>query len=112
MKHPRTPKPERIQQGRAYLYYGRPYRVGMLNDCRARLDPLFRRRKQIKSRLHDLERTIYAKAHSLNIAPNCELPPLVTRAARMRPDPRPAPDPVTQLALALDPEPRAEELSA
>ncbi len=49
MKHPRTPKPERIQQGRAYLYYGRPYRVGMLNDCRARLDPLFRRRKKIVS---------------------------------------------------------------
>ena len=111
MKHPRTPKPERIQQGRAYLYYGKPYRVGMLNECRARLDPLFRDRRDITSRLHDFKRTIYAKAHSLNIAPNCELPPLVTRCAR-RPDPKPAPAPATQLALALDPEPRAEELSA
>ena len=110
MKHPRTPPPEKIQAGRCYLYYGKPYRVGMLNACRARLDPLFRQRKQIKSRLHDFERTIYAKAGSLNVSPSCELPPLVTRAAR-RPDPKPAAV-GTQLALALDPAPRAEELSA
>ena len=109
MKHPRTPKPEKIQEGRCYLYYGKPYRVGMLNACRARLDPLFRQRKQIKSRLHDFERTIYAKAGSLNVSPSCELPPLVTRCARTRPDPKPA-APATQLALTL--EPRAEELSA
>ena len=66
---------EIIQQGRVYLAHdGRAYRVGIKNDCRARLDPLFTKRRVITDRLHDKTVTIHAKPPSLNISPNTMLP--------------------------------------
>jgi hypothetical protein len=49
MKH--TAQPEPVQHGRVYLYEGHAYRVGLLNECRARLDPVFRVQRTITNRL-------------------------------------------------------------
>lgn len=80
MKHPRSPKAEPIQAGKVYLFFdGKPYRVGLLNDCRARLDPVFRKRRVIVSRLHGTEVSILATPPSLNVSPRTVLSPITTR---------------------------------
>ena len=80
MKHPRNPPAEPVKEGRVYLYLdGKPYRAGLVNACRCRLDPVFRKRREIVSRLHDTRRTIYAQPPSLNIAPNVRLVPVIVR---------------------------------
>ena len=59
----KKPTVERVQLGKAYHYCdGKAYRVGLLNECRARLDPLFRKRRTITSRLHGVTVTIHATA--------------------------------------------------
>lgn len=73
-----TGNPEPIRPGKKYRFCdGKPYTVGMKNPCRARLDPAFRVRREIVSRLHDIRRTIYATPPSVNISPNTELPPIL-----------------------------------
>ena len=77
MKKPTT---EPLQLGKAYHYCdGKPYRVGLLNECRARLDPLFRKRRTITDRLHGLTVTIHAAAPSVSISANSMLPPVRVR---------------------------------
>ena len=72
-----TGYPEPIRLGKNYLLNGKPYRVGLLNLCRARLDPCFRVRREIVSRLHDIRRTIYATPPSQNICISVTLPPIL-----------------------------------
>ena len=72
-----TGHPEPIRLGKNYLLNGKPYRVGLLNFCRARLDPCFRVRREIVSRLHDIRRTIYATPPSVNISTNSTLLPIL-----------------------------------
>ena len=46
----RLPQPQPLKAGEAYIFSdGKLYRVGLLNACRARLDPLWRRRRAIVS---------------------------------------------------------------
>jgi len=76
----RTPAPEIPKEGRVYLYLdGKPYRAGLVNACRCRLDPVFRKPREIVSRLHDTRRTIYAQPPSLNISPTARLVPVIVR---------------------------------
>lgn len=76
----RTPKPEALQQGKVYLYHdGKPYRVGLLNECRARLDPMFRKRRVITDRLHDKTVTIHSTPASISISANAKLWPVIVR---------------------------------
>ena len=72
-----TGYPEPIRLGKNYLLNGKPYRVGLLNLCRARLDPCFRVRREIVSRLHDIHRTIYAAPPSVNVSANTALCPIL-----------------------------------
>lgn len=72
-----TGHPEPIRLGKNYLLNGKPYRVGLLNFCRARLDPCFRVRREIVSRLHDIHRTIYATPPSQNMCNSVNLPPIL-----------------------------------
>ena len=87
-----TPNPQTLQPGRAYIMNGRPYTVGLLNFSRARMDPLFRKRKEIISRLHDIRRTIYARPPSVSISPSAQLVPVQVearhRAPHQQPDPK------------------------
>ena len=77
----KTPAREALIEGKAYVYFdGRPYRVGLLNECRARLDPLFRKRRVITDRLHDKTVTIHSTPASISIAPTCKLVPVIVRA--------------------------------
>ena len=78
---PRTkpPRRETPKQGSAYFYNGRPYRAELVNFSRCMLSPLFRKKREIISRLHDYTRTIYASAPSVNISPNSPLVPVVIR---------------------------------
>lgn len=76
----RTPQPENPQQGKAYWYHdGKPYVAGLVNPCRVRLDPLFRKKREIISRLHDTRRTIYSRAPSISVAAGVKLFPAVVR---------------------------------
>ena len=77
MKH--TAQPEPVQQGRVYLYEGHAYRVGLINACRARLDPVFRKKRIITDRLRDKTVSILTTPPSLNISPASILPPVTTR---------------------------------
>ena len=70
-------QPETVRPGKVYRYQGKPYAVGLRNDCRARLDPCFRVRREIVSRLHDIHRTIYAKPPSQNMCNSVTLPPIL-----------------------------------
>ena len=73
-------KPECIEQGKVYHYVnGKAYRVGLLNDCRARLDPIFRKRRIIVDRLHDKTVIIHSKPPSLNVSPETKLLPVTVR---------------------------------
>ena len=74
MKH--TTQPEPVQQGRVYLYEGHAYRVGLLNDCRARLDPVFRVQRTITNRLTAQIAVIHATPPSVSISPAAELIPV------------------------------------
>ena len=65
----RLPKPQLLKAGEAYLYSnGKLYRVGLLNQCRARLDPLWRKRREIVSRLHDTRAEVLSTPPSVNIS--------------------------------------------
>ena len=76
----KKPTVERLQLGKAYHYCdGKAYRVGLLNECRARLDPLFRKRRTITSRLHGVSVTIHATAPSVSISAMSMLPPVRVR---------------------------------
>ncbi|MBU4461143.1 MAG: hypothetical protein KJ579_11285 [Verrucomicrobia bacterium] len=76
----KTPTPETPREGRVYLFLdGKPYRAGLVNACRVRLDPLFRKRREIVSRLHDTRRTIYAQPPSISISPGAKLVPVTVR---------------------------------
>jgi hypothetical protein len=76
----RTPKPETPKEGRVYLFLdGKPYRAGLVNACRCRLDPVFRKKREIVSRLHDTRRTIYAQPPSISISPTARLVPVIVR---------------------------------
>lgn len=76
----KNPKPEALREGRVYLYLdGKPYRAGLVNACRCRLDPMFRKRREIVSRLHDTRRTIYAQPPSISISPAARLVPVIVR---------------------------------
>ena len=76
----KTPKREKLVQGRVYLGFdGKPYRVGLLNECRARLDPMFRKRRVITDRLHDKTVTIHSTPASISISANAKLPPVIVR---------------------------------
>lgn len=70
-------QPETVRPGKVYRYQGKPYAVGMRNDCRARLDPLWKKRREIVSRLHDIRRTISATPPSVNVAANATLCPIL-----------------------------------
>ena len=70
-------QPETVRPGKVYRYQGKPYAVGLRNDCRARLDPLWKKRREIVSRLHDIRRTIYAKPPSQNMCNSVTLPPIL-----------------------------------
>lgn len=73
-----TGYPEPVRMGKTYLFSnGKPYRVGLKNECRARLDPVFKIRREIISRLHDIRRTIYATPASVNISTNAALLPIL-----------------------------------
>ncbi len=76
----RTPARETLQQGKVYIYFdGKPDRVGLLNECRARLDPLFRKRRVITDRLRDKTVTINSTPASISISPSCKLWPVIVR---------------------------------
>ena len=77
MKH--TTQPEPVKLGQAYLYDGKAYRVGLINACRARLDPVFRKKRIITDRLRDKTVSILTTPPSLNISPASILPPVTTR---------------------------------
>ena len=77
-----------VKLGRAYVMNGRPYVVGLLNFSRARLDPLFRKRKEIVSRLHGYSKTIHTTPPSVSIAAGAVLE-TVTVEPRRRPKPQP-----------------------
>ncbi|HMP76573.1 MAG TPA: hypothetical protein PKE12_09775 [Kiritimatiellia bacterium] len=80
MKHPRTPKAEPVKLGKVYLYFdGKAYRVGLLNECRARLDPVFRKKRIITDRLHGKTVSILATPPSVSIARTAILAPVTTR---------------------------------
>jgi hypothetical protein len=65
----RLPKPQPLKEGEAYLYSdGKLYRVGLLNQCRARLDPLWRKRREIVSRLHDTRAEVLSTPPSVSIS--------------------------------------------
>ena len=66
---------ERIRMGQAYYFQGQPYTVGLMNECRARLDPAFRIPRTITSRLHDTQRTIFTTPPSVSISNSAELIP-------------------------------------
>ena len=68
--------PEPLQLARAYDYFGKPYRVGLLNACRARLDPLFREARTIHDRLTGRTVRIETKPQSLNVSPSTRLQPI------------------------------------
>jgi len=70
-------QPETVRPGKVYHYQGKPYAVGLRNDCRARLDPLWKKRREIVSRLHDIRRTIYAAPPSVNVSANTSLCPIL-----------------------------------
>lgn len=70
-------QPETVRPGKVYRYQGKPYAVGLRNDCRARLDPLWKKRREIVSRLHDIHRTIYAAPPSVNVSANTALCPIL-----------------------------------
>lgn len=70
-------QPEPVRAGRVYRFRGQPYAVGLLNGCRARLDPRFRVPREIVSRLHDIRRTIYTTPPSVNVAPSTVLCPVL-----------------------------------
>lgn len=70
-------QPETVRLGKVYRYQGKPYAVGLRNDCRARLDPLWKKRREIVSRLHDIRRTIYAAPPSVNVSANTALCPIL-----------------------------------
>ena len=72
----RLPKPQPLKEGEAYLFSdGRLYRVGLLNQCRARLDPLWRKRRVIVDRLHEKRVEILSTPQSVNIsATTCLIP--------------------------------------
>ena len=55
-------------QGRAYLLNGKPYRAGLVNACRARLDPLFTIARTIRP-LAGRPVTIHAHPESVNVSP-------------------------------------------
>jgi len=76
----RAPVRETLQVGKVYIYFdGKPYRVGLLNDCRARLDPLLRTKRVITDRLHDKTVTIRSTPASVSISPACQLPRVIVR---------------------------------
>jgi hypothetical protein len=58
----------------AFIY--RAYRVGLLNDCRARLDPVFRVQRTITNRLTAQVAVIHATPPSVSISPAAELIPV------------------------------------
>ena len=70
-------QPETVRPGKVYRYQGKPYAVGLRNECRARLDPLWKQRREIVSRLHDIRRTIYATPPSQNMCNSVTLPPIL-----------------------------------
>ncbi len=72
----RLPKRQPLKEGEAYIYSdGKLYRVGLLNACRARLDPLWRKRRAIVSRLHDTRAEILSTPPSVNISAGALLIP-------------------------------------
>ena len=75
---PRT-QPEPVKLGAVYIYDGKAYRVGLLNACRARLDPVFRLERTITDRLRDKTVSILTTPPSLNISPASVLPPVINR---------------------------------
>lgn len=63
-----------IIEGKVYDYYGKPYRAGMVNDCRARMDPAFTEERTITDRLHDKTHKVRYSPGSINISPLSNLP--------------------------------------
>ena len=59
----------RLIQGRSYMLNGKPYRAGLVNHCRARLDPLFTVARTIRP-LAGRAVTIQTHPDSLNVSPN------------------------------------------
>ena len=65
-----------LKLGAEYIYSdGKLYRVGLLNASRARLDPLWRKRNAIVSRLHDIRREVLTTPPSVSISPGSLLYP-------------------------------------
>jgi len=76
----RLPQPQPLKAGEAYIFSdGKLYRVGLLNACRARLDPLWRRRRAIVSRLHDTRAEILSTPPSVSISAGARLIPAIVR---------------------------------
>ena len=72
----RLPKPQPLKEGEAYIFSdGKLYRVGLLNECRAMLVPLWRKRRVIVSRLHETRTEILTTPPSVNISPGTLLIP-------------------------------------
>ena len=78
MKHHYSHQAEPVKLGAVYNYDGKAYRVGLLNECRARLDPVFRTQRTITDRLHDKTVSILTTPPSLNISPASILPPVTS----------------------------------
>ena len=74
---PPEPETEPVQQGKPYLYRGKPYMAGLVNGCRVRLDPLFRTRRVIHDPWKDAPVEILSRPPSVNIAAGAQLEPLV-----------------------------------
>ena len=65
-----------LRLNEAYVFNdGKLYRVGLLNASRARLDPLWRKRHAIVSRLHDIRREVLTTPPSVSISPGSLLYP-------------------------------------
>ena len=73
---PPEPETEPVRLGEAYRYRGKPYRVGLLNACRCRLDPLFRTRRFIRDAWTMRTVEILTRPPSVSIGPTVELEPL------------------------------------
>lgn len=67
----------RLIQCRAYILNGKPYRAGLVNDCRARLDPLYRTARTIRPTFGEA-RTIHSTPESVNVSPTSKLEPVTT----------------------------------
>ena len=81
---PPPPEPRKVQveQGKPYIYRGRPYMAGLVNGSRCRLDPLFRTRRFIRDAWTMRTVELLIRPPSVSIAPRAELEPVIVEPRR------------------------------